>query len=100
MRRPEDTVFSDEVWRALAGSLGWSHRESQIVPELFDDRKETAIAARLGISRHTVHTHIERLYRKMGITSRVELARRVFLEYMRVATSQNAESNLRKSRLP
>jgi len=75
-------VFSSEVWNILASSLGWSDRESQIVPALLDDLKEAAIAARLGISRHTVHTHTERLYRKMGITSRVGLVRRVFLEYL------------------
>src|SRR5262245_45797481 len=96
-RRREGSVISDEMWRALARSLGWSHRQSEIVPALFDDRKETAIAAGLGISRHTVHTHTERLYRKMGITSRVELVRRIFVEYLRVARTQAEDFSARKS---
>jgi DNA-binding CsgD family transcriptional regulator len=40
------------------------------------------IADHLGISPHTVHTHIERLYRKVGVASRVSLVRRVFVEYL------------------
>jgi DNA-binding NarL/FixJ family response regulator len=78
-------VFSTEVWRRLATSLRLSRRESEIVWALFDDKKESAIATHLGISRHTVHTYTERLYRKMGVSSRVGLVRRVFVEYMSLA---------------
>ena len=74
--RPGQEAFSNEAWRQLARSLGLSKRESQIVPALFDDNKESAIATQLGISRHTVHTYTERLYRKMGVSSRVGLVRR------------------------
>ena len=85
------STFSNDVWRRLAVSLRWSERESQIEPALLEDKKESAIATHLGISRHTVHTYTERLYRKMGVTSRVGLVRRVFLEYM---------SMVRRSRVP
>ena len=76
------SLFSNETWRDLERSLRLSRRESQIVPSLLADEKESAIAAHLGISRHTVHTYTERLYRKMGVSSRVGLFRRVFVEYM------------------
>jgi DNA-binding CsgD family transcriptional regulator len=79
------SLFSNETWRDLERSLRLSRRESQIVPSLLADEKESAIAAHLGISRHTVHTYTERLYRKMGVTSRVGLFRRVFMEYMSLA---------------
>ena len=82
---PRVLPFSSGVWRHLGHSLGWSKRESQIVPALFADEKESAIATRLGISRHTVHTYTGRLYRKMGVTSRVGLVQRIFLEYMSLA---------------
>jgi DNA-binding CsgD family transcriptional regulator len=77
-------VFSDAIWRLLAESLELSGRESQIVQAIFDDQKESAIAVTLGISSHTVHTHLERLYRKLGITSRVLLVAHVFVEYLRL----------------
>jgi FixJ family two-component response regulator len=60
LARPGQEVFSNEVWRQLARSLALSKRK--IVPALFDDKKESAIATQLGISRHTVHTYTERLY--------------------------------------
>jgi DNA-binding CsgD family transcriptional regulator len=75
-------MFSNETWCRLTGSLGLSQREFQIVQTLFDDQKESVIADHLGISPHTVHTHIERLYRKVGVASRVALVRRVFVEYL------------------
>jgi DNA-binding NarL/FixJ family response regulator len=87
-RSVDGALFSDAVWQALAQSLKWSRRECQIVPAIIDDLKETAIATRLGISRHTVHTHTERLYRKMGVTSRVGLARRILIEYVRLADGE------------
>ena len=59
-------MFSDSIWRLLAGSLELSQREFQILQAVFDDQKESAIAANLGISSHTVHTHLERLYHKLG----------------------------------
>jgi len=92
------TVFSNETWRVLADSLRLSHRESQIVPALLDDRKEIAIAADLGISRHTVHTHTERLYRKMGVTSRVGLVRCVFIEYLNLTRGRHDGSSTKSSR--
>jgi DNA-binding NarL/FixJ family response regulator len=76
------SLFSDNIWRLLAGSLELSPRESQIVRAVFDDQKESTIAVSLGISPHTVHTHFERLYRKLGVTSRLTLVSRVFVEYL------------------
>jgi DNA-binding NarL/FixJ family response regulator len=75
-------MFSDSIWRLLAGSLELSQREFQILQAVFDDQKESAIAANLSISSHTVHTHLERLYHKLGVTSRVTLVTRVFVEYL------------------
>ena len=86
------SLFPNEVWRRLAKSLSLSKRESQIVPALVDDKKESAIAKHLGISRHTVHTYTERLYRKVGVSSRVGLVRAVFIEYMILARGSGVPS--------
>ena len=82
------SVFPDDTWRALAVALNLSERELQIVQAVFDDDKESVIAADLGISSHTVHTHLERLYRKLGVSSRVSLVGRVFVEFLRLRTDQ------------
>jgi DNA-binding CsgD family transcriptional regulator len=39
---------------------------------------EVIIAERLGISSHTVHCHMTRLYRKLHVNSRPNLLLRVF----------------------
>jgi DNA-binding CsgD family transcriptional regulator len=83
------TFLPDDVWRSIAGSLGLSEREAQIARLLLsDDNREDTIAAVLAISPHTVHTHLERLYRKLGVTSRCHVVARIFRRYVEmVATS-------------
>lgn len=49
---------------------------------MFDDWTAARIAMTLNISQHTVHTHIERLYRKLNVNSRSELLVRVFGEFV------------------
>jgi DNA-binding CsgD family transcriptional regulator len=83
--------LSDEQWRALARALRLSAREAEITRLLMNDESEWTIAAHLSISRHTVHTHIERLYRKLGVTSRSQVIVRVFQTYVEL-TARNASS--------
>jgi len=75
-------MFSNQAWQEIARSLRLSGQEIQIVHGMFDDHTEAAIAANLKISPHTVHTHCERLYRKLGVSGRVKLALRVMNEYI------------------
>jgi DNA-binding CsgD family transcriptional regulator len=74
--------LSDSAWFAVAAALRLSGRESEILQAVFDDQKESCIAANLGISPHTVHSHLERLYRKLKVSSRVALVIRVFSAYL------------------
>lgn len=76
------------AWRDVAHSLHLSPRELQIVKLALDDQCEVAIARHLGISSHTVHTHFERLYRKLSVASRVELVVRIFAEYLAMSPAQ------------
>lgn len=75
-------VMSAHQWSRVASSLGLSRRELQIVQSIFDDDKELSMAYQLHISPHTVHTYIQRIYRKLGVSSRCELVVRVFGEYL------------------
>jgi DNA-binding CsgD family transcriptional regulator len=76
------SILPYDAWRVIANSLRISDRELQIVQGIFDDKKESAIADELMISVHTVHTHLERLYRKLGVSSRVGLVLSVLSEYL------------------
>lgn len=77
-------VLSATEWTTVARALRISPRELEIVQGVFDDLKEAAIAGRLGISSHTVHTHLERLYRKLGVSGRNTLIVVVFAELLRI----------------
>lgn len=74
--------LGNEAWRAIADRLHLSPREIEIVDCIVRDEKESAIARQIGISIHTVHTHFERLYHKLGVNSRVELVVRVYQTYL------------------
>ena len=75
-------MFSDQAWEEIARSLKLSSRELQIVRKVFDDHTEFAIADDLSVSPHTIHTHCERLYRKLAVTDRVRLVLRVMDEFL------------------
>jgi DNA-binding CsgD family transcriptional regulator len=75
-------MFSEQAWAEIGRSLKLSARELQIVRAVFDDRTESAIAADLGISPHTVHSHFERLHYKLAVADRVELIVRVMDEFL------------------
>ncbi|MGD0744886.1 MAG: helix-turn-helix transcriptional regulator [Verrucomicrobiota bacterium] len=75
-------MFSEQAWKEIARSLKLSGRELQILRDVFDDQTEFTIAANLGVSPHTIHTHCERLYRKLGVSDRVKLVLRVMDEFL------------------
>lgn len=79
---PGTTLFSSEVWTRVSVRLSLSGRELEIVRLVFEERTETEIAAACGISKHTVHTHLERLYHKLGVRSRVGLVLRIVTEFL------------------
>ena len=47
--------------------------ERQIIQLLADSHSEKEVAADLGLSPHTVHSHVKQIYRQLGISSRSEL---------------------------
>lgn len=61
--------------RPTGGSL--SEREQQVAGLVAQGLSNADVAARLFISPRTVTTHLERIYRRLGISSRAELSRYV-----------------------
>jgi DNA-binding NarL/FixJ family response regulator len=88
------TLLSRRQWHSLALSLGLSNRESEVVQAVFDARTEISIAQKLGISTHTVHTHLDRLYRKLNVNTRSELILRIFAEHLTVGRPRRARATL------
>ncbi len=72
-RSPDDTV-------ALRSSFGWEslrHSELGIAALVAEGLTNRQIGSRLFLSRHTVDFHLRQIFRKLGISSRVELTRLV-----------------------
>ncbi len=82
-------MFPPVVWEEIARSLKLSGQELRIVRGIFDDCTERDIAGRMKISPHTIRTHCERLYRKLGVTDRVRLVLRVVEAYVALTRSPN-----------
>lgn len=73
-------LVAPQTWTTVSEVLRLSPRELEVTHGIFDDQPERAIARRLGISTHTVHSHVERLYRKLDVNSRVQLVVRIMAE--------------------
>jgi DNA-binding NarL/FixJ family response regulator len=54
-----------------------TERELQLAQLVADRKTNPEIAAELFLSQKTVETHLRNIFRKMGVASRVELARAV-----------------------
>lgn len=61
--------------RAAARLYGLSPTETTVAIEIAKGTGRTDVAATLGVSRHTVKTHLGRIFEKTGARGQVELAR-------------------------
>jgi len=80
----------DAIQRAAAGGLAFgrrpvgavrlSERELDVVRLVVDGRSNDEIGARLGIGAKTVESHLRRLFERLDVASRTELATRALRE--------------------
>jgi DNA-binding NarL/FixJ family response regulator len=68
--RPSDRLIALET-------RGLSQRLEQTLRSLLDGDSEKQVAAKLGLSQHTVHVYVKALYKKFGVSSRGELLARL-----------------------
>ena len=73
--------LSEGEWDSIAAQLHLSPRLLQIVRCIFDGLEERAICDALGIASGTIHSYLDRLFKRLGIHSRSELIVRLFLAY-------------------
>jgi DNA-binding CsgD family transcriptional regulator len=95
MANPPTTFLPEPSWQSIVRSLGLSNREAQVASLIVGDGScESAMAANLSISPHTVHTHLERIYRKLRVTNRSQVVSRIFQLYVNqeAATTQATQA--------
>ena len=64
-------------WEGLASEWGLTARETQVLELIVQGRNEPYMSEHLCISRATVKTHVNHIYKKAGVLSRQELLDRV-----------------------
>jgi DNA-binding CsgD family transcriptional regulator len=82
-------LLTDYAWLEIARALGMTERELQIVQGVFDNLPQKGIAARLKIKEHTTHTHFNRLFKKLAVTTRTELVLLVMEKLIALTISEN-----------
>jgi DNA-binding CsgD family transcriptional regulator len=65
------------VWAEVARSLKLSPRQLAITQAVFDHLTEGAAGEKLRLSEHTVHEHLNRLFKKLRVRTRAQLVLRV-----------------------
>lgn len=81
-------VLPANKWQSIAEALYLSERELDVVKGVVGGESEAAIARGLGRSSRTVHGHLDRIFRKLQITSRCELVTCVFATYVALQRPQ------------
>ncbi|MEI8290338.1 MAG: helix-turn-helix transcriptional regulator [Verrucomicrobiota bacterium] len=84
------SFLSEHAWHQIGCALEITKRELQIVQGVFDNRHEPDIAKRLKISPHTVHMHMNRLFKKLSVKSRTELVLRIVEQLVTLTLSETA----------
>ena len=79
-------------WRLIAAALDLSPREDQIVRHIFGSNSERGIALDLGISHHTVHTHVKRLYRKLHVSDRAGVMARILSAFLSLESRRTMDA--------
>lgn len=76
--RTEPIMISDDVDPLASSRVAWeallTAREIEVVMRVADGRENREIAVELDVSVRTVEVHIGRLFEKLGVRNRVELA--------------------------
>jgi DNA-binding NarL/FixJ family response regulator len=74
---PGRSPLAPELWARVADSLALSPQQARLVELLLGGLRDKDIAASMGVGLPTVRTYFERVFRRVGVTDRVQLVIRV-----------------------
>ena len=70
--------MDETTWQEVACELALSPQQLRIVELILRGQQDREIAARLGVSFHTVRTYLKRIFDRAGVADRMALVLRVF----------------------
>jgi DNA-binding CsgD family transcriptional regulator len=75
----QDVLLMRETVRSVPArplkARGLSDREAEVLGWVMEGKTNPEIATILGLSRRTVHHHLENIYRKLGVETRTAAAK-------------------------
>ena len=74
--------LTEKEWQRVNHGMLLTARELDVVKGIMIGATEAGIAVQLGISTNTVHTHLGRVYKKLGVHSAATMILRVFAAYV------------------
>lgn len=77
-------TIGPEIRERLRSGVGLSPREFAIVLLMIDGHSDAAMAHQLGCSKHTVSSHVRRIYQKLGVRSRAGVVARLLLPFSKI----------------
>jgi DNA-binding NarL/FixJ family response regulator len=80
----------------LAGTVGITVREAQILEQVARGRSNVEVAAALNLAPGTVKKHLDNIFEKLGVHNRIEATRIWIAEAGEVVSSPPDEDGLRK----
>jgi DNA-binding CsgD family transcriptional regulator len=75
-------VLSREQWERVRVELELSPRELDVARCVVDELSSVKIARQLDIAEPTVHSHLSRIYQKLGVRGRVGVVAKLFTTHV------------------
>ena len=83
-------LLSGDDWEKTVRRLRLSVREGEVIRCLIAEQKDRVIAVQLGISTHTVRSHLERIFRKLSVHTRTGVVVAVLSEALKIVGESQA----------
>jgi DNA-binding NarL/FixJ family response regulator len=74
---PCEEFVAPSDWENIACAMHLTPRELQVARSLFEDRGRKSIARQLECNLQTVRAHIDRIFEKLAVKSRMQFTMRV-----------------------
>lgn len=74
---PSQGLLTKKQWDEIARIVGFTSRESQVAKEFFAGKKRSDVATSLGVADSTIRHHLENVYSKLQVNSRIGVAQRL-----------------------
>lgn len=93
----ENSRLTERYWRLISAEMSLPKRQQEVVRLVVDGFDNSTIAETLGVRPDTVHAHLSRVYKKLGVRNRCELAVQVLLVLVRALERRCASEQFDES---